>query len=93
MGETALPDADALRRFLVRKFLTATIRQSSVLVAQDAEAAADTAMAVVGPVLERLHRCCCDHEAWYDSRCPCCNRKAAAIKNGSGEEPATGASG
>ena len=44
-----------LRKFLVRKFLTATIKnRGSVLVAQDPEAAADTAMAVVGPVLEGL---------------------------------------
>jgi len=44
-----------LRRFLVRKFLTATIKgRPSVLVAQDPEAAADTAMAVVGPFLARL---------------------------------------
>ena len=54
---TATPplDAEALRKFLVRKFLTATVDgRGSILVAQDAEAAADTAMAVVGPFLERL---------------------------------------
>jgi hypothetical protein len=51
---TPLP-AEDLRRFLVRKFLTATIKnRPSILVAQDAEAAADTAMAVVRPVLEEL---------------------------------------
>ena len=52
---TATPplDAEALRKFLVRKFLTATVDgRGSILVAQDAEA--DTAMAVVGPFLERL---------------------------------------
>ena len=47
--------ADDLRKFLVRKFRTATINiRGSILVAQDPEAAADTAMAVVGPVLEGL---------------------------------------
>jgi len=48
-------DAEALRRFLVRKFLTATIGgRGSILVAQDPDAAADVAMSVVGPFLERL---------------------------------------
>ena len=47
-------DANALRQFLVRKFLTATIGGPSILVAQDAEAAADTAMSVVRPVLDEL---------------------------------------
>ena len=48
--------ADDLRKFLVRKFLTATIKsRGSVLVAQDPEAAADTAMAVVRPVLAELN--------------------------------------
>ena len=52
---TTPPSAEDLRRFLIRKFLTATIGQrGSVLVAQDAEAAADTAMMVVRPVLEGL---------------------------------------
>ena len=52
---TPPPDADMLRQFLVRKFLTATIGgRGSVLVAQEAEAAADTAMMVVRPVLEGL---------------------------------------
>ena len=49
--------------------------------------------------------CCCDHDSWYDSRCACCNRKAALeARNGSGElaryvlecpkrNPATSASG
>ena len=51
----SLPDADALRQFLIRKFLTATIGgRGALLVAQDAEAAADAAMAVVRPVLEGL---------------------------------------
>ncbi len=50
-----LPDPDGLRKFLVRKFLTATVGgRSSVLVAQDAEAAADAAMSVVRPYLEGL---------------------------------------
>ena len=44
-----------LRRLLIRKFLITTIGgRGSILVAQDPEAAADTAMAVVGPVLEGL---------------------------------------
>ena len=48
--------ADDLRKFLVRKFLTATIKsRGSVLVAQDPEAAADAAMAVVRPVLAELN--------------------------------------
>lgn len=42
-----------LRRFLVRKFLTAT-SGGSALVAQDPGAAADCAMSVVGPVLEGM---------------------------------------
>ena len=47
--------AEDLRRFLVRKFLTATVGgRGSVLVAQDPEAAADAAMCVVGPVVEGL---------------------------------------
>ena len=51
---TPLP-AEDLRRFLVRKFLTATVGgRGAILVAQDAEAAADAAMAVVRPVLEGL---------------------------------------
>jgi hypothetical protein len=74
---------------------------------------ADLAAPIVREVLEerdaeiaRLRgHSCCDHEGWYDSRCACCNRKAAAeVKNGSGElaryvlvrpkrNPATGASG
>ena len=83
---TPPPDTATLRKFLVRKFLTATIGQrSSVLVAQDAEAAADVAMAVVRPYLEGLSACCCDHEGWYDSRCACCNRKAALEVRGTGE--------
>ena len=53
MTTPPLSDEAALRTFLVRKFLTATVGgRGSILVAQDAEA--DTAMAVVGPFLERL---------------------------------------
>jgi hypothetical protein len=98
---TPLPDADAVRRALDRRSLIYGLT-------------VDNVMAVVGPVLEerdaeiaRLRgHSCCDHEGWYDSRCACCNRKAAAeaVKNGSGElvryvlvcpkrNPATGASG
>ena len=43
-----------LRQLLIRKFMTATIGGPSVLVAQDAEAAADTALSVVGPYVEAL---------------------------------------
>ena len=51
-----LPDADMLRRLLIRKFLITTIGgRGSILVAQDPEAAADTAMAVVRPVLAELN--------------------------------------
>lgn len=50
---TSFPVASDVRRALQRKFLAATIGgHSSRLVAQDADAAADAAMAVVGPVLE-----------------------------------------
>ena len=50
-----LPDADMLRRLLIRKFLITTIGgRGSILVAQDPEAAASTPMAVVGRVLEGL---------------------------------------
>ena len=99
---TPLPDAEDLLRALVRKFLTAQVDgPGSPLAAGFPVAAAEVAMSVIGPVLEerdaeiaRLsaqsapeRACCCDHEGWYDSRCACCNRKAAAeaVENGSEE--------
>ena len=98
-----LPDAEYLRRYLIRKFLTAQVDgPGSPLAAAFPVAAAEVAMSVIGPVLEgrdaeiaRLsaqsapeRACCCDHEGWYDSRCACCNRKAAAEAGKNGSEGA-----
>ena len=117
-----LPDAEYLRRYLIRKFLTAQVDgPGSPLAAGFPVAAAEVAMSVIGPVLEgrdaeidKLRRelrdendrileliaqnrhlagqperaCCCDHEGWYDSRCACCNRKAAAEAGKNGSEGA-----
>lgn len=52
---TPLPDAAALRQFLIRKLMTAPVDgPGSDLVTQFPHAAADCVMAVVRPVLEGL---------------------------------------